>query len=36
MFEEVKRYLVKYNFVIKDLEVERFIVCWDVNGDVKL
>lgn len=35
-FEEVKRYLAKYNPVIKDSEVERFIARRDVNGDVKL
>lgn len=35
-FEEVKRYLAKYNPVIKDSEVERFIARRDVNGDEKL
>lgn len=32
-FEEVKRYLAKYNPVIKDSEVERFIARRDVNGN---
>lgn len=32
-FEEVKDYLAKYNTVIKDSEVERFIARRDMNGN---
>lgn len=34
-FEEVKEYLAKYNTVIKDSEVERFIARRDMNGNEK-
>lgn len=34
-FEEVKEYLAKYNTVIKDSEVERFIARRDMNGNGK-